>query len=52
MEVGTGAISEGFGQDDWGERDDHSQLGEGEDEADKKEFGEIEGNFENLRVGS
>jgi hypothetical protein len=50
MEVGGGAIPKRFGQEDRGKRNDHSQLGEGKDETDEEEFGEIEGSFGNLKA--
>jgi hypothetical protein len=42
MEVGAGVISGRPCQEDWGEWDDHSQLGEGEDEPIKPYFERLE----------
>jgi len=38
MEIGTGGISGGLGEEDRGERDDDSQLGEWEDQTNEEEL--------------
>jgi len=45
MEAGTGIISGGLGKDDRGGRDDHSQLGKGEDRTNQAKIREIRENF-------
>lgn len=39
MALGTRAISNGFGQDAWGGRNDDRQLGDGEEGAEQNESG-------------
>ena len=51
MAIGAGTVPEGPGQNNWGKRNDNSQLGEGKDQTGQKESIEIESNFENLKVG-
>ncbi len=45
MEVGARTPPEEPGQNNWGKRNDHSQLGEGESKTYEEEFGKIEGTF-------
>jgi len=46
MKIEAGAFLERFGKDDRSKRNDDSQLGEGENETNKEEFGEIRDDLE------
>jgi len=46
MEAGTRIISKRSAQEDWGNRNDHSQLGEGGNETNEKEFRKNKGDLE------
>lgn len=52
MDAGKGPFSEGSFENNWGNWNDHSELGEEEDEANGEEYREIGDNFENLLFSS